>query len=149
MPLILNNGASICISPHELEFISYYLSSKAKTCDLSQSNVVQGEGMMQLPVVTIDGEVTHIEVLGYHIPQAEVQILCPQVLLSAYGGNMDLTKHHCTINFDNGTTLQAVISHHNNATVLEMEVESKSTPWVNDFGFLTMLNCRSSQPFFL
>lgn len=139
-PLIMDTGASVCISPHMEDFISY--SDRTVTIkDLSHANQVCREGMLHLGVMTKEGSVSHIEVMGYHMPNAEVPLLSPQVLILAYGGCMTQTSRCCTISLDSGITLEAVISPHNNLPVLEMAPTSNSTLWADAFGFPLANDC--------
>ena len=57
-----------------------------KIKDLSSSNSVAGEGILRWTMQDMHGETVHVELLGYHIPTAEVRLLSPQVLLKTIGG---------------------------------------------------------------
>ena len=86
--LVIDSGASVCISPDRSDFISYR-PSKIKIKDLSSSNTVAGEGMIRWPVRDKNGRTVVLELPGYHIPNAEVRLLSPQVLLQLAGGKSD------------------------------------------------------------
>ncbi len=88
--LIIDSGASICITPHRMDFVTYK-TSKMKIKDLSSSNTVAGEGLMRWKVEDLAGCVVNLELPGYHIPGAEVRLLSPQVLLSIFGGHTTQT----------------------------------------------------------
>lgn len=90
-PLIVDTGASVCISPCRADFITYK-SSKVKIKDLSSSNKVQGEGMVRWHVRDDTGKLITLELPGYHIPHSEVRLLSPQVLLGLVDGEMNLTR---------------------------------------------------------
>jgi hypothetical protein len=62
-------------------------TSKMKIKGLSSSNQVAGEGILHWLVKDADGNTTYIELLGYHIPNAGVRLLSPQVLLKTIGGH--------------------------------------------------------------
>jgi hypothetical protein len=83
--VIIDSGASVCISPHYSDFVTYNKSTM-KTKDLSPSNQVAGEGIIQWLIKDHRGELVAVELLGYHIPKAEVRLLSPQVLLRTIGG---------------------------------------------------------------
>lgn len=53
-PLIVDSGASCCITPHREDFTSYG-TSKVKVKYLSGVNCVAGEGMISWMVVDSDG----------------------------------------------------------------------------------------------
>ncbi len=67
--LIIDSGASDCISPHKLDFIIYN-KSKMKIKDLSFSNHVAGEGIIRWSMHDVLGTPIQIELLGYHLPKA-------------------------------------------------------------------------------
>ncbi len=79
-PLIIDTGASVCISPHREDFVTYHGSSMQIKA-LSNTNMVAGEGMLQWKVRGTNGDVITLELPGYHIPAASVRLLSPQVVL--------------------------------------------------------------------
>jgi hypothetical protein len=58
-----------------------------KIKDLSSSNKVSGEGILRWNLQDINGDSVQVELLGYHIPNGEVRLLSPKVLLKTIGGN--------------------------------------------------------------
>jgi hypothetical protein len=54
-PLIVDTGASCCITPNRDDFVTYY-NSKAKVKDLSGVNPVAGEGMVSWKVFDRNGQ---------------------------------------------------------------------------------------------
>ena len=93
-PLIVDSGASCCISPCKSDFESYSPSS-AKIKDLSGTNTVAGEGMLVWRVLDQHGREHTISIKGYHIPAASVRLLSPQALYKSVGGHgeQDLLKY--------------------------------------------------------
>jgi hypothetical protein len=88
--LIIDLGASICITPHPLDFITY-AASNMKTKYLSLSNTVAGEGLMRWKVEDLASPVVNLDLPGYHVSGVEVCLLSPQVLLSTFGGHTTQT----------------------------------------------------------
>ncbi len=78
---IIDTGASFCITPHQSDF-TFYRDSKVKIEDLSKSNTVKGEGFIRWKVRDTNGKIVNLDLPGYHMPAAEVQLLSPQVLLA-------------------------------------------------------------------
>jgi hypothetical protein len=72
--LIIDSGASICITLHQSDFITY-AASNMKIKDLSLSNTVAGEALMHLKVADLAGRVVNLDLCGYHIPEVEVCLL--------------------------------------------------------------------------
>ena len=83
--IINDSGASVCLSPHRSDFITYHASTM-KIKDLSSSNQVAGEGIVRWTMQNAHGYPVDVDLLGYHIPKAEVRLLSPQVLLNTFGG---------------------------------------------------------------
>ncbi len=70
-PLIIDTGASVCITPHRSDF-TFYCDSKVKIKDLSKSNTVKGEGFVRWKVRDANGKKVNLNLPGYHMPEAEV-----------------------------------------------------------------------------
>ncbi len=104
--LIIDSGVSVCITPHRSDFISYQKSSM-KIKDLSSSNIVAGEGLLQWNIADVAGRTVTLELPGYHVPGAEVRLLSPQVLLSIFGGHTMQTTQRVEVCLENGLILHA------------------------------------------
>jgi hypothetical protein len=83
--LIVDTRASVCITPHCSDFITYHPSSM-KIKDLSSTNRVKGEGILQWKVEDSKGNIVVLDLQGYHVESAEGRLLSPQVLLATNGG---------------------------------------------------------------
>ena len=106
-PLIVDSGASCCITPNRDDFISYNESS-VKIKDLSGVNKVAGEGLVKWRVLDRFGSEYSIEVKAYHIPKASVRLLSPQYLYQgklAIDGNQN--EYMYSIKLKDGTILDA------------------------------------------
>jgi hypothetical protein len=104
--VIINTGASVCILPHQSDFVTY-ASSKMKIKDLSSSNRVAGEGLIRWSLHYANGNVVTIELMGYHIPNTDVRLLSPQVLIWTLAGHALLNNQGMDISLDDGTVLSA------------------------------------------
>eukprot|EP00804_Cyclotella_cryptica_P013428 CCRYP_005167-RA/>CCRYP_005167-RA protein AED:0.30 eAED:0.34 QI:0/0/0/1/0/0/3/0/603 len=82
IPLIVDSGASCCISPCRADFGPDYSTSDVKITDLSSTNTVKGQGLLTWRVLDIHGKEVEIQLPGYHVPSASVRLLSPQCLLS-------------------------------------------------------------------
>jgi hypothetical protein len=134
--VIIDSGASVCITPHRSDFINYK-DSHMKIRDLSSSNSVAGEGIIRWSMQDEHGDLVHIELLGYHIPTAEVRLLSPQVLLKTIGGQSKQTVHGIKVSLDNGIKLKAEFCPRSNLPVIPLahEASSKKCFWAQAFGF--------------
>jgi hypothetical protein len=104
--LVINSGASVCISPHKSDFITYN-KSKMKIKDLSSSNHVAGEGIVYWCMKDANDSPIQVELMGYHMLKAEVRLLSPQVLIKTVGGQSLQTNKGIDIMLDNGINLFA------------------------------------------
>jgi hypothetical protein len=102
--IIIDSDTSVCISPHKLDFITYK-DSKMKIKNLSSSNQVAGEGIISWSLQDENGDSVQIELKGYHIPNAKVCLLSPQVLLKTIGGHALQTVNKINIAVENGINL--------------------------------------------
>jgi hypothetical protein len=92
VPLIVDSGASVCITPELSDFKQgSYKSSNMKVRDLSGENKVLGEGLVHWAVKDIHGNTHVIEIFALHIPHAGVRLLSPQVLKRTHniGGSIE------------------------------------------------------------
>jgi hypothetical protein len=104
--VIIDTGASICILPRRSDFVTY-ASSKMKIKDLSSSNQVAGEWLIRWSLHDANGTVVTIELMGYHIPNTDVCLLSPQVLIRTLGGHALLNNQGMDISLDDGMVLSA------------------------------------------
>jgi hypothetical protein len=86
LPLIVDSGASCCISPCRDDFVEYGVST-ATIKDLSGMNKVAGEGLIRWVVLDRFGREHTVEIFGYHIPGASVRLLSPQAVYQTLGGS--------------------------------------------------------------
>ena len=92
IPLIIDTGASCCITPCKADFKpNSYRSSDIKVRDLSGENQVIGQGTVLWTVKDTRGRKQVIELPALHIPTAKVRLLSPQVLkkLHNVGGGIE------------------------------------------------------------
>jgi hypothetical protein len=138
----VDSGASVCICPHRLDFITYQ-DSKMKIRDLSSLNQVAGEGIISWSLQDDNGDSVHIELKGYHIPNAEVCLLSPQVLLKMIGGHALQTVDKINIALENGISFCAQFCPQSNLPMIPLGLEnnSKSCFWNNAFGFSAYSFC--------
>jgi transposase InsO family protein len=135
-PLIVDTGASVCITPHLSDFVpGTYQPSSLIVKDLSGLNKVAGEGIIAWNVVDSQGESFTIKVPGVHIESAKVRLLSPQVLLSSIEGKVLMTKTMLTFLLTSGHAIRATIDKRTNLPHLRL---SDSPPLTDsNFGFNT------------
>jgi hypothetical protein len=134
--ILMDSGASVCISPHKLDFITYK-DSKMKIKDISSSNQVASEVIISWSLQNENGHSVQIELKEYHIPNSEVHLLSPQVLLKRIGGHTLQTVDKINIALENGINLCAQFCPQSNLPMIPLGLEnnSKSCFWNEAFGF--------------
>ena len=85
-PLVVDTGASCCISPCRADFRDYSTDTQATIKDLSGLNTVAGEGIVHWRVRDRFGREHILEMKAYHIPHASVRLLSPQSVFNSVGG---------------------------------------------------------------
>jgi hypothetical protein len=108
-----------------------------KIKDLSSLNQVAGEGKLRWSIQDTHGTSIVIELMGYYIPNAELCLLSPQVLLNTIGGKAIQTVQGINIILDNGSNVYAKFCPRSNLPLipLSLENERKYCVWNNAFGF--------------
>jgi hypothetical protein len=136
--VIIDMGASVCISPHQTDFVTYG-DSAMKIKDLSSSNQVVGEGLIRWSLCDATGAVVDIELMGYHIPTADVRLLSPQVLLWSFGGHALLNSSGMDICLDDGVNLSANYCPRTNLPMIPLALSpgSQYCFWSDAFGYTT------------
>jgi hypothetical protein len=134
--VIIDSGASVCISPHQSDFVTYN-KSNMKIKDLLSSNQVAGEGILRWLIQDTHGTSVVIELMGYHIPYAEVCLLSAQVLLNTIGGKAIQTVQGIDIILDNSFNVNAKFCPQNNLPLIPLSLKNnrKYCFWNNAFGF--------------
>ena len=93
-----------------------------KIKDLSSSNQVAGEGILRWLIQDTHGTSVAIELMGYHIPNAEVRLLSPQVLLNTIGGKAIQTVQGINIILDNGFNVNAKFCPRSNLPLIPLSL---------------------------
>jgi hypothetical protein len=108
-----------------------------KVKDLLSSNQVAGEGILCCLIHDTHGASIVIELLGYHIPNAEVHLLSPQVLLNTIGGKAIQTVQGIDFILDNGFNKKAKFFPQSNLPLIPLSLKNnhKYCFWNNAFGF--------------
>jgi hypothetical protein len=91
----------------------------------------------------MNGESVQLELLGYHIPNAEVCLLSPQVLIKAIGGHALQTANRINIVLDNGNNFCAQFCPRSNLPMIPLALgnEMGHCFWNKAFGFLVDSFC--------
>lgn len=135
IPLIVDSGASCCVSPRREDFITYNKSS-VRIKDLSGCNKVAGEGMISWKVLDKFGREYEIQLKGYHMPRAAVRLLSPQCVTQAFKGSYGGQSHsQYILRFPDKTIIEAP---YNQANLPELTLSSADAPvclWSRCFVF--------------
>jgi hypothetical protein len=109
-----------------------------KIKDLSSSNKVAGEGILRWKLQDVNGDSVQVELLRYHIPNGEVHLLSPQVLLKTIGGHTLQTVNCINVVLDNNNNFAATFCPHSNLLMIPLALDNntKQCFWNKAFGFL-------------
>ena len=147
VPLIVDTGASVCISPTKSDFVSStYKDSNMKVTGLSGVNRVAGEGLIRWAVKDTSGETKVIEIFGLHIPTAGVRLLSPQVLRKTHGIGGSIEDDGVLLANQSGNVkFFAKLNDTSNLPILEMtEMPKTSSVWIDTFNDLQTHGTSSS-----
>lgn len=137
-PLIVDSGASCCITPHKEDFTSY-VPSKVKVKDLSGVNKVAGEGLISWKVVDRFGAEHELELKAYHMPGASVRLLSPQSVFNTIkgsDGHQNALKYTLCIPSEAGDIILDANYGRANLPLLQMSSSSTSQClWSSMFAF--------------
>ncbi len=108
-----------------------------KIKDLLSSNQVAREGILRWSIQDTHGASVIIELMGYHIPNAEVCLLSPQVLLNTIGGKAIQTVQGIDIILDNGFNINVKFCPRSNLLLIPFSLKNnrKCCFRNNAFGF--------------
>ena len=108
-----------------------------KIKDLSSSNKVAGEGILRWKLQDVNGDSAHVELLRYHIPNAEVRLLSPQVLLQTIVGHTLQTVNSINVVLDNGNNFGATFCPRSNLPMIPLALDNntKQCFWNTAFSF--------------
>ena len=136
-PLIVDTGASCCITPHRHDFVEgSYKESEVKIKDLSGLNKVAGRGLIRWKVRDKLGQVQTLEIDGFHVPKASVRLLSPQSVFKSLGGTGGINHLRFVLFLPDDVTLVAPYNLAN-LPILPL-VDSITSPtglWHECFGF--------------
>ena len=107
-PLIVDTGASVCVTPVLDDFITYE-PCDIEIKDLSSKNKVAGRGLVRWTVLDTRGLPCTLQVQAYHVPHTDVRLLSPQRLFGHMGGTGLLSNLRVVLNLDSGRVLHADI----------------------------------------
>jgi transposase InsO family protein len=136
IPLIMDTGASCCVSPCRDDFVELN-SSETKITDLSSTNSVAGEGLIEWKVLDTMGRCQTIRMKGYYVPKASVRLLSPQCLLQldeTEKSYITQTTKFFRVHLADGTTLDASYGRAN-LPILPMYKVKDSNIWAQTFSF--------------
>jgi hypothetical protein len=136
IPLIMDTGASCCVSPCIDDFVEFN-ESKVNITDLSSTSQVAGEGLIQWKVRDTLGRCHTILIKGYYVPRASVRLLSPQCLLQLdKSGKAKISQdlERFRVHLGDGTLLDASYGRAN-LPILPMYVVGESDMWTRTFGF--------------
>ncbi|EJK75839.1 hypothetical protein THAOC_02428 [Thalassiosira oceanica] len=118
-PLIVDTGASVCVTPTRDDFVSYE-PCDVEIKDLSSKNRVAGRGLVRWTVVDSRGLPCTLQAQAYHVPGTDVRLLSPQRLFDHMGGTGSITNQRVILSLASGRVLHADICKHSRLPILPL-----------------------------
>ena len=81
------------------------------------------------------GHPVDVELLGYHIPTAEVRLLSPQVLLNTFGGEGKITETSIDFALPDGHKFSATYCPQSNLPLIPLALQASRNFWNEAFGY--------------
>ena len=104
MTAIVDTGASLCVSPHREDFVSYEPMSGTVIKGLSKGANIAGRGIVVWNV-DVGGTMLELKLRAVHVPKASQRLLCPQQLFQEWDPTMkksELDGDSIVIHFHQG-----------------------------------------------
>ena len=91
LPIIIDTGASISISPLRSDFIAIHPPGLTSLNQVNGSTPVEGEGCLNWCIEDIHGKRVCLHTKGYHVPSASIRLFSPQCYIQERKGHAKLT----------------------------------------------------------
>ena len=131
-PVIIDSGASFCLTFVEDDFIESIRPSSIKTLQTVKDNIpLKGEGLVEWFARDINGQKITIWITALYVPEAHIQLFSPQIWLdtATKGSEYIMRKHVSCLIDGNGSEL--VIPYHPNNNLPIMFVSKNNKPSIN------------------
>ena len=88
---IVDTGASVCVTPHRDDFITYSAETGHVLKGLTKGVSIAGVGVVQWNV-EVNGKLVELKLRALHVPQSEVRLLSPQQLKKEHSPMISLIE---------------------------------------------------------
>jgi len=108
LPIVLDSGASLSITPNRNDFIQdLSVSDVSELKGLSHTEHVVGKGVVEWTIRDVFGTVRTIRTTAYYVPAASIRLFSPQQYFSeTSSGSLLLTHRHANFVLHDGTDLE-------------------------------------------
>jgi len=120
LPIVLDTGASMSITPYRQDFCSRIDKGELKELTgLSHKTRVAGVGMIKWTVRDVFGQVRSFKTKGYYVPDANIRLFSPQTYMQEQkGGKVVLTHRMTSFFLPDGFELQFPYQQNNNLPLM-------------------------------
>ena len=114
-PVVIDSGASICLTPFESDFSGPIVASPLqKLTGLTTDTPVAGQGVVAWTVYDMFGVVRTIKVTAQYVPDASIRLFSPQQYFQERQAGSLFMNHSCaTLKLADGSSLYFPYSHAN------------------------------------
>jgi hypothetical protein len=107
LPIVINSGASFCLTPCIKDFISPLEASDATLTGLNLVMKVAGTGTVEWVVQDVTGMVKTIRCRAFYVPNANIRLFSPQqYFMEAEGGHLSLNRNKTVLTLHDGVELE-------------------------------------------
>lgn len=120
LPIAVDTGASISITPNLTDFIGPLVQCSTKTLQGLQGGVaVVGHGTVSWTVRDTNGCIRNIRTKAFYVPAARIRLLSPQTYFQEHqAGHMTVNGTTLTMVLPEGSTLSFLFSPSNNLPLI-------------------------------
>ena len=86
-PLVFDTGASFDITPYRSDFLTYTPLTNTVVQGVNAKSQIKGVGLVLYKLTTRSGRTIFRVSVAYHMPDADIRLLSPQVHMRTHGGS--------------------------------------------------------------
>ena len=91
IPCVWDTGASFGLTPFRDDFIEYH-EVEIPVEDITKVNTVIGLGRVMWKFRTVSGEIVHLPIVAYHLPETNIRLFSPQTFHQLHNGESGLVS---------------------------------------------------------
>jgi hypothetical protein len=107
VPVVINTGASFCLTPCISNFVGPLQASKTTLTGLNSVTTVAGTGIVEWTIQDATGMVKLIRCWAFYVPDATIHLFSPQqYFMESEGGNLYTDPFKTVLTTSDGVSLE-------------------------------------------